>query len=110
MASLRGTSDQTEQLLIPKQQRVLQYIEELDTIILNSTKKAQLGVQESIDLIGEGQTRKERGKYLLDKPSEEYKKVEASIGQVLTAVKGLRPGLSGALAEKEKWHKENLNP
>ena len=38
------------------------------------------------------------------------KKVDASIEQVLTAVKGLRPGLSGALAEKEKWHKENLNP
>ena len=71
MTSLRGTCDQTEHLLKPKQDRVLQYIEELDTIILNNTKKAQLGVQKSIDLIGEGQTRKERGGYLSDKPSEE---------------------------------------
>ena len=52
-----------------------QYIEELDTILKN-TKKAQFGLQKSMDLIGKGQTRKEKGGYLLDKPSEESQESE----------------------------------
>ena len=38
------------------------------------------------------------------------KKVKTSIEQALTAVKGLKLELSGALAEEEAWCKENLNP
>ena len=59
-----------QQLLKLKQDRVCQYIEELDTL-LNNAKKARLGVQKSMDLVKTKPGRKEEDTLIWDKAGEE---------------------------------------
>ena len=68
--SKRPTDHQTEQLLKPKQDRTLQYIDEFNTV-LNSVKKAQLGGTKGMDLTKAKPGRKEEDTLILNKPSEE---------------------------------------